>query len=235
MVTTAYLGDLGSGKTTKCTRDTILNKQMHPNKKIYSNVHFNNLEYEQLDLMDLYLNHPEIRDTIIVCDEFYTTMDCRVSGSYRNRVESYFIAMTRKAKADVNITMQYETFTDCRLSPFIKVKYIMETIPVKHLIYIDGKEFTYVKPHPYMFKCHLYDDRNECNPITKDFIFDGRRWFNEFNTEQYIQPPEDVINRIKIKQMKDKIQLDKLTKIVSGEKEDVKKPKKNKVLDTNII
>jgi hypothetical protein len=228
MVTIAFLGDLGSGKTTLCTRQTILTKKLYPSKKIYSNYDFKNYDYIPLDLMDLYINNQNARDMIVVCDEFYTTMDCRVSGSYRNRIESYFIAMTRKAQADFYVTMQYETFTDCRLSPFIKVKYIMETIPVRHNIEIDNIKYSYVKPHPYLFKCHLYDERNSNNPINKDFIFDGRRWFNEFDTNKYVLPPDDVIQRIKISQMKNKIQYDKLKNIIDNGENNVKKFVKKK-------
>lgn len=210
MVTIAFLGDLGSGKTTKAVRDAILTKQLHPIKKIYSNVHLNNYPYENLDLMKMYLDDDDVRDTIILGDEFYTTMDCRVSSSHRSLVESYFIAMTRKARADFYLTMQYEKFTDCRLAPFVKVRYIMEKIYYYKRIVLNGVQYTYKIPHPYMFKCTLYDERDDSNMIVKEFKFDGRRWFDEFNTDQYIKPPEDTMMRIKIKQMKDKIQYEKL-------------------------
>lgn len=230
MVTVAFLGDLGSGKSTLCARQTILTKKLHPQKILYSNMHFYNYPYMELDLMELYLHHQEVRDTIIVIDEIYTTMDCRISSSYRNRIESYFIAMTRKAKADLFVTMQYETFVDCRLSPFVKVKYIMETIPVLHKIVLDGREYSYTKPHPYLFKCTLYDERNSNVPIMKEFKFDGRRWFDEFNTDQYIRPPEDVIQRIEIRQMKDRLLHAKLkNQLEEGIKNDTKKKMVNRL------
>lgn len=231
MVTIAFLGDLGSAKTTLCTRQIILTKMLHPNKKIYCNYELYNYEYTDLDLMDLYLNHQEVRDTIIAIDEIYTMMDSRLSGSHRNQVESYFVAMTRKAKADLFVTMQYETFVDCRLSPFVKVKYIMETIPVIHYITLNGIQYSYTKPHPFMFKCTLYDDRNSNNPICKEFTFNGSRWFKEFNTDQYILPPKDVIERIKIKQMKQTLQYqtlkNKLENGVNNEKKLITEIKKS--------
>jgi hypothetical protein len=226
IVTVAFLGDLGSGKTTSCVRLAILTKKIHPQKKMYSNLHLKNYGYIPLDLMDLYLNHQEVRDTIIIIDEIYTMMDCRISGSYRNRIESYFVAMTRKAQADLFVTMQYEMFVDCRLSPFVKVKYIMETIPIKYNVVIDNIQYSYIKPHPYKFKCTVFDDRNSNNPTIKEFIFDGRRWFNEFDTNQYILPPDDIIQRIKIKQMKDKIQYEKLKDQIENGVKNVKKSNK---------
>lgn len=229
MVTIAYLGDLGSGKTTKCTRDIILTKLMHPNKKMFLNYHLYNYDYTVLDMMELYLNHPDERDLIIGIDEIYTTMDCRISSSYRNRIESYFMAMTRKAKADLFITMQYETFVDCRLSPFIKVKYIMEAIPIKKTVVINGIEYSYNVNHPNIFKCTLIDERNSNNPIIKEFHFDGLRWFTEFNTDEYIKPPEDVLRTMEIKQMKDKITYAKLTEqLKNGVIDGRKKPKAKK-------
>jgi hypothetical protein len=229
MVTIAFLGDLGSGKTTLCTRFVILTKKLHQEKEIYLNYDLKNYSYHKLDLMDLYLNHQEIRNVIIGIDEIYTMMDCRVSGSYRNRIESYFVAMTRKAQADLFITMQYETFVDCRLSPFVKVKYIMEKIMIPCDIVIDGIKYSYVKPHPYLFKTTLLDERNSNNPIMKEFMFDGRKWFNEFDTDEYIRPPEDEIQRIQIKQMKDKLQYNKLKdKLENGVKNNAKKTSKKK-------
>lgn len=229
MVTMAFLGDLGSGKTTLMTRQAILTKKLHPEKIIYSNYVLNNYQYEELDLMDLYLNHQEVRDTIILIDEIYTMMDSRLSSSHRNEVESYFIAMTRKAKADLFVTMQYETFTDCRLSPFIKVKYVMETVPVEYKATIENVEYCYVKPHPYLFKVHLFDDRNTGNPIYREFIFDGRKWFKEFNTDQYILPPKDVLQRIELKQVETELRLEKtkrkLEELKNGKPKEVKKIK----------
>ena len=98
-------------------------------------------------------------------------------------------------------------------------------------IVLDGKPFSYVKNHPYKFKCTLLDDRNSNNPIKKEFIFDGRRWFNEFDTNAYVLPPNDIIQRIQIKQMKDKITFDKLTKQTEDIKNgvcEVKKTRKKK-------
>lgn len=209
MVTVAFLGDVGTGKTTMCTRHTILTKKLHPNKRLYCNYHLSNVPYEELDLMELYLDKPEEKGLIISIDEIYTTMDSRISSSYRNRIESYFIAMTRKADADLFVTMQYETFVDCRLSPFVKVKYVMESIPLIKNIVIDGKEYEYIQPHPYLFKFTLYDERSGKLSIQEGY-FDGRRWFNEFNTDQIIKPPEDVLMNIKINKMKKKVQYERL-------------------------
>lgn len=108
MVIVAVLGDLGSGKTTNAVRIVKLTKQMHPEKTIYSNIHLNNLSYKPLDLMELYLNQPDEKNIIIFGDEFYNMMDSRISSSYRNIIESYYVAMSRKAKADFILTMQYE-------------------------------------------------------------------------------------------------------------------------------
>jgi len=207
MTTIAFLGDLGSGKTTMCTRMTILTKLLHPEKKIYCNYLLKNYPYEDLDLMKLYLDeNPDNKNIIVVADEVYTMMDSRVSTSYRNRIESYFITMTRKAKADFYLTMQYEKFTDCRLAPFVHVKYIMENIPIRKTIMIGDTKYTYIKPHPYMFKVTVFDDRNSYMPMSKEFYFNGSRWFSEFDTNQYIKPPRDIIQQIEINQMKKEVQ-----------------------------
>ena len=206
----AFLGDLGSAKTTLCTRYLILTKKLHPEKKIYCNYTLYNYPFELLDLMDLYLNHQNEKNIIVVADELYTMMDSRVATSYRNRIESYFVAMTRKKDADFFVTMQYEKFVDCRLAPFIKVKYIMEKIMQRHILYIDNIKYTYLKPHPYLFKCTLFDERDNNHPICKEFIFNGLRWFPEFNTDEVILPPEDVLLNIKLNKLKKEVQYTKL-------------------------
>jgi hypothetical protein len=209
ITTIGILGGLGSGKTCMLTRYAILTKKLHPNKKIVSNYHLHNYKYSLLDMMDLYLNQKDIDDMIILGDEFYTSMDCRVSSSYRNRIESYFIAMTRKKKADFFFTCQYEKFMDCRLAPFVKIRLVMEGIPILKKTVLDGVEYKYTVYHPYIFRCTLFDDRNIANPTKNTFMFDGRRWFKEYNTEQVIYPPDDYIDKVKVHERKRKLKKEK--------------------------
>lgn len=232
MVAVAFLGFLGSGKTTMAVRDTILTKKLHPNKTIYSNMVLYNYDYKDLDLMDMYLNHQTEKDIIILGDEVYTMMDSRLSQSNRNKVESYFMAMSRKKDCDFFMTMQYEKFVDCRIAPFIQIKYIMESIPIVQKTFIDGIEYSYTIPHPYLFKVHLFDNRIPFNTVTKDFVFDGRRWFKEFNTYQTILPPEDIQLSIKLNLLKKKVQYEKLL-IKEKELNDLKNNDNKKKLKKN--
>lgn len=228
MVTVAFLGPLGSGKTTMLTRYGILTKQIHPYKKMYCNYKLLNYEYSELDLMDLYLKHPDEQNLILLADEIWTTMDCRVSSSYRNEVEGYFTAMTRKAKADFGFSTQFESFVDLRLSAFVKVKYIMEPIPILRSFISKGVKYYYKDNHPYKFKCHIIDERDEYNIIEKDFTFDGRKWFQEFNTYETIRPPKDIIQRIEINQMKREIQHKKLSEMIANGVTDARQLKQKK-------
>lgn len=209
MVIVAVLGDLGSGKTTNAVRIVKLTKQMHPEKTIYSNIHLNNLSYKPLDLMELYLNQPDEKNIIIFGDEFYNMMDSRISSSYRNIIESYYVAMSRKAKADFILTMQYEKFVDCRLAPFVKVKYIMEGIPVNYFFYMAGKKYSYIRYHPFMFKMNIFDERSGKLVVTEK-IFNGSRWFKEFDSYKIVLPPKDVIQNVKLKQLEKEVKYKKL-------------------------
>ena len=98
-------GGLGSGKTCMLTRYAYLSHLM--GKRIISNYKLENIPFTNLDMVDLYLNHPDMNNYIIVADELYTFMDCRSSMSVRNKLESYsekfiFENIYKKLKTLVN-------------------------------------------------------------------------------------------------------------------------------------
>ena len=180
-------GGLGSGKTCMLTRYAKMG--FSEGKKLYANYHLTHMPYGTLDIVDMYLNEPELKDIMILGDEIYTFMDCRLSGSQRNRLQSYFIAQTRKINADLYGTAQFSQFNDLRLTAFLDVWIKMENIWIMK----NGKK---VK-HPYYFLATFHDYRNEndINIFTK--IFDGRTHFSDYDTSQRIYPHDDYIETAK--------------------------------------
>lgn len=191
------LGLPGSGKTCMATRLVNLEKQLHPYKKIYSNYHLNGLDYDLLDFIDIFINHRGERNMILLGDEISTFLDCRVSGSGRNRVESYLLKQTRKKGCDIIFTDQFEGFVDLRLSKFCNLRIIMENKFCLYKFWLNCKHYAIKKPHPYLFRA-TYEDND--NHITKERVFDGRKWFDKYDTYQEIYPPEDYIPKKLIKQ-----------------------------------
>lgn len=176
-------GGVGSFKTCLLTR---YGKISYTNgRKIFSNYHLNRIPYTKLDLVDLYFNHPELNNAVILGDEFYSFMDCRMSGAKRNRLESYFVAQTRKKNFDLYYTTQYSRFMDLRIELFVDIHIEMHNLWIEK----DGQQ---VK-HPYLAMCTMTDYRNPDNWIRKEFVFDGRNYFMEYDTNEAIYPPDDYI------------------------------------------
>lgn len=155
-------------------------------RKVISNFHFTNIKYSNLDLVDLYLNHPNLKNLVICCDEFYTEFDSRVSMSKRNRLQSYLIAQTRKINTDLYATSQFSDFVDLRLIRFVDLWIKMSNI------WCRDNNGLLVK-HPFIFEAVYYDYRYKEIPDVKPFRLDGRPYFNEYRTEQRIIPPDDYI------------------------------------------
>lgn len=180
-------GGLGSGKTCMLTRYGKI--AFSEGKNMYSNYHLVNMPYKKLDIVDMFFNEPDLKDVMILGDEIYTFMDCRMSGAKRNRLQSYFIAQTRKRNVDLYGTAQFSQFTDLRLTAFLDVWIKMENIWIMK----DGKK----TKHPYFFLAtfHDYRDENDIKIFTRRF--DGRTHFNDYDTNERIYPHDDYIQTAK--------------------------------------
>ena len=176
-------GDLGSGKTCMLTRYGV-KSSIH--KKLMSNYHFKNVPYEKFDMVDLYLNHPDLSNIVICADELYTFMDCRTSMSKRNRLESYFILQTRKKNVDLYFTSQYSELVETRLIRFVSIWIKMQNIMLK------SRNTGLLYKHPYKFIATIHDYRNKDSINVSSYVFDGRPWFNEYDTNEVIYPPDDI-------------------------------------------
>lgn len=178
-------GGVGTGKTCLLTKYVL--DAVKLGKKVLSNYDFKHIKYEKMDLTDLYLNHPDLVNIFLAYDEFYLEMDCRVSNKSRNRLQSYLIAQTRKKDCDLYCTAQFNQFMDLRLIKFVDIW--IEC----HNIWVAVDDGDVVK-HPYMFEITTHDYREDAyNPEDNVFFFDGRPFFNEYDTNQLILPPEDYI------------------------------------------
>lgn len=177
-------GSLGSGKTAMLTRYGL---KSSTNRNVISNYHLKNISYMKLDMVDLYFNHPDLKNMVLLGDELYTFMDCRTSMSKRNRLESYFITQTRKKNVDLYFTTQFSEFVDMRLIAFVSVWIKMENI------WLQSNVTGMMYKHPYKFIANFHDYRNQDNIKHFVRIFDGRQWFEEYDTDEVIYPPDDIL------------------------------------------
>lgn len=182
-------GDLGTGKTAMLTRYGC--KSSVHKENVLANYKLSHVQFEPFDMVDLYLNQPELTNAIILGDELYTFMDCRSSMSIRNKLESYFITQTRKKNVDIYFTTQFSEFVDFRMILFASIWVKMSNI----WLYSSKTGQRY--KHPYLFNVVFHDYRDKDNIKVKYMRFDGRRWFGEYNTNETIYPPDDIKETIK--------------------------------------
>ncbi len=221
-------GISGSFKTTLLTKFAI-ESYLLDKKPIYTNYKLFHIKTKKLDLLDMYINKRELSNIVCVADELYTFMDCRMSHSIRNILESYLIAQFRKKNNTIVFTVQFSAWSDKRILQFIDYqikmenKYILVTkkyiknkalLPFLKKYYYNGNIY-YKIPHPYLAYMIIKDWRDINNITEEKKLFDGRKWFKYFDTNEPIYPPNDY-------------ELKEFKKMNRNVKKDLNKQKSNK-------
>lgn len=128
-----YCGKQGSGKTYSCVEYLKENN----NKKIYSNVHLNGIEYTHFSGFDNLLKLRDEHDCIIVFDEIFTAL---TKSSRINTDVLDFLSQMRKRKIifittaqewlEINITLRrycrYQI--DCKMLNFLGLGVLIKTM-----------------------------------------------------------------------------------------------------------
>lgn len=172
-------GGLGSGKTVMMTRYLI--KDYLKGKKIYTNFHLNEIEYELIDLskiLEMHKNGFDLNDCSLGIDEITVFCDCRRSGSTLNRLISYFILQSRKRNVDVYFTTQNLSMIDLRLVQYMDVQIICEKVKGQDGRTIEG-----------LAKYRVFDLRDIRNLSINRFILDISKYYRFYNTREVILPP----------------------------------------------
>jgi hypothetical protein len=104
MTLIGILGELGVGKTLSLTWFALRHiVKYHGQRAIYSNYHFNNIDY-------YYIEHPDqidiVREGFCALDELWSWADSRTSASKRNRFISKILLKSRKRDMDIGYTAQ---------------------------------------------------------------------------------------------------------------------------------
>jgi len=206
----AIEGGLGSGKTCLLTKYAV-ESYLLQGRKVYSNYHLKRIPYTKLDIVDIYLNQPELKNVFIAGDELHTFMDCRLSQKRRNIIESYFVLQTRKKNVDLYFTSQWLNLVDIRLIRFVDVVIRM------HKIYITNEDGIKMV-HPYLFLAEFHDYREDFIPDVYTKIFDGRKWFDHYDTNEVIYPPDDYLRTEKEIKEKERTKNGKKKKIRKEDK-----------------
>ena len=172
-------GGLGSGKTILMTRYLV--KDYLKGKKIYTNYHLKEIDYELIDMsriLDMHKNGFNLNECSLGVDEITVFADCRRSGSVMNRLISYMILQSRKRNVDFYFTTQNLSMVDLRLVQYMDVQVICEKVRDKDGKVIDG-----------FSKYRVFDLRDVHNLTINRFVLDISKYYRFYDTREVILPP----------------------------------------------
>jgi len=178
-------GGLGSGKTADLTRYLI--KDRYNGFSILSNyplydIPFILIEFD--DLLDFANNKMTLQNKTIGIDEITVYIDCRCSGTKRNRLFSYLILQSRKRHTNIYYTTQDFALVDWRLIAHTQIKVLCEKIFDNYANEIDD-----------IRKITIFDMRNPKNVNITSRLLDFSKYYPYFDTDTIITPP---VNPLKI-------------------------------------
>jgi len=159
------VGDFGSGKTLFMTYLAYMNQNY---RKVFANYHLKDIPYTYISINDLAKFPDELRNAIVLIDEGHVGANAYDVFKKDVRNIAQFITQIRKR----NIVMFWSTQRFRRVALPLRelTKYFYEMHPTEY----DG--VSHVK---------IFDIDNNYEFI-KEFIFDGRKMFGKYDTEEII-------------------------------------------------
>lgn len=170
----AIIGDFGSGKTNLMTAIAKINVGK---RDIYANFTLFNIPYKPIDIDDL-AEFPEwVRDCVILLDEGH--VGANIYDVFEERIHDFaeFITQIRKRRVFLFFTTQ---IFDRVAKPLrIYTKYVFQMVPSAY------QGISYVT---------LLDRHDMNNPIYVNKPFDGRPYWDLFDTEEIIHRKKNKEN-----------------------------------------
>lgn len=172
----AIVGNKGSGKTLMMT---YIGERAHfkENRKVYANYHLTEIPYQKFSYDDL-LNLPEeMEHAIILMDEIQMGADAYEFLSNKSKAITTLATQLRKRDLELYMTTQRFTFISKRLRDLTDLIYTMTTYTDQNGNLVRGVAYV-----------EQYDRNDPFSDIPiKKFIFDGRNWFNHYDTTEVIK------------------------------------------------
>ena len=166
---TAIIGNRGSGKTCFMT---FLALQYHKEgRKIYSNYHLNNIPYQSMTLKEMSELPDELTNAVVLMDELHVGADSYDFMKSSSKAFYTFATQLRKRKVNWYYTTQIFTQVAKRIRMQTDYLITMENTKKENI-----------------FKTTVYDRRKEydLNEPIQQFLFDGKEYFKEYNTDEVI-------------------------------------------------
>ena len=172
----AIVGNKGACKTLMMTY--IAEREHFKNgRKIYSNYHLTHIPYERFTY-EMLVDLPEyMMNGVILMDETQMGADAYDFLNKKTRSITTLATQLRKRKLDLYMTTQRFRFISKRLRDLTDYIYALKTY-----------EDSIGEPIHGVARVELYDRNDIFNDIPiKSFVFDGRKWFGHYDTNEVIQ------------------------------------------------
>jgi hypothetical protein len=172
----AIIGNRGSCKTLFMTHIAVEEAKL--GRKIFSNYHLMGIPYERYTY-DMLEKLPEkMQDGIILMDEIQMGSDSYEFLSKKARSITTLITQMRKRNLTVYMTTQNFRMVTKRMRDLTDYIYVMENVKDQNNKIIKG-----------MAKASLFDAKTSeySNNALKKYIFDGRKYFKNYNTREIIK------------------------------------------------
>ena len=175
MSVTAFIGDVGSGKTASAVREMLI-KQRETGFHILTNMNLNPdyFDYTLItfqDVLEMGKKGEGLHNKILFFDEFHIFADSRTS--MKNKVITHLLLLSRKLNIYLYYTTQYLNNIDLRIRNVTNV--VVEC---------------HTQEHPetgVMLTLNKINNRKMNKIITANSIFETKNVFNLYDTNELIQ------------------------------------------------
>lgn len=188
-------GGLGDGKTLLMCKYLKFDELL--GKKIYSNVHLKNIEYEQLNIADFLENedkHNKLSNATIGIDELTVFLDCRASSRKSNVYLSYLILQSRKRNLNIYATTQDINMVDKRVVKYTSILIIANR--VYNAIELENGD-VFKEEVKELRHYTVVDLRKARQPKFNSFVMDIRPYFKYYDTNEIIEPIDSYAKKKK--------------------------------------
>ena len=208
------IGERGAGKTLLVVGlGTLLQKS---GMKLVSNVSFHSVPFRRMTFAQFVADADTIRDTVAIFDEFHVGADSYKWWSQKVNVITAFLTQTRKRNVIMFLTTQRMDTIASRARKMVDYVYQVEA----------GSDYNG------QVYCEIFDRRKpEPDDFVKAFMFDGRPFFDEYDTNEIIttgdEEPKKAKKPKKEKPTPDPIEPTLFTETTAPKPKNAKSPKKS--------
>lgn len=163
---TAIIGDRGAGKT--CIMTALAEAYHKEGKRIFTNYHLFHIPYTKITLEEMIKLPDHLNNSVVLIDEIHVWADAYDFMGKPARALATFATQLRKRKVNFYYTTQIFTQAPLRLRRQTNYFMAMQNTAKQG-----------------QFKTQIIDRFNS-NTIVNEFYFDGRPFYDKYDTDEVI-------------------------------------------------